>query len=258
MAIRRLNYTGRKRIRREDVRITLYELDGSSMRFDAKLNLQPYRLPEDALVFVEAYRQTTWMRFSFGTVGKTRAEDAPVLTEFDTPEGVLFRVRVTAVHEPRGKLLAEADSIQPRKLDDEEQRRIALLPVKPDPDLGDEVWRVDFSDPPILLLNSDLADFAAVLRSPAFVSLVYPAVLREILLRVLYGEHPREVEEDDDWRAQWLRFAVSLPGMSMEVPANEADPDKKDRFIDEAVRAFCRQHKLMKRFSAYWTGEGSS
>jgi hypothetical protein len=30
-------------------------------------------LPTDAKVFVEAYRQTNWMRFDFGTIGAVQA-----------------------------------------------------------------------------------------------------------------------------------------------------------------------------------------
>ncbi len=198
MAIRRFNYTGRLRIRREHVRITIHESGGEPARFDATLNLDPYRLPKDAPVFVEAYRQTTWMRFEFGTVAHIRPKDRPVLTDFDTPDGVLFRVKVTSPNEPHGKLLARADRIQARQPHEEEQPRVPLLPVKPDPDLGDEVFRVDFSDRPILLVNAGLANSTTAARSPVFVSLVYPAVLREILARILHRDHPGEIEEDGD------------------------------------------------------------
>jgi len=258
VAIRRLNYTGRKRIRRQDVRITIRESDGGPARFDAALNLSPYRLPKDAPVFIEAYRQTTWMRFRFGTVGDIRPQDPLVLADFDTPEDVRFRVRVTSLKEPCGKLLAEANHIRPGEGDEEEQPRVPLLPVKPDPDLGDEVFRVDFSDWPTLLVNSRLADSTAVARSPVFASLVYPAVLREILARVLHREHPGEVEAEGDWQCQWLRFATLLPGVSDEVPGPDADEDKKDDWIDETVAAFCRQHRLLERFGTYWTSEGSA
>ena len=43
------------------------------LSFDAKLDLTGYDLPDDARVFVEAYRQTSFMRFPHGTVaGRSR------------------------------------------------------------------------------------------------------------------------------------------------------------------------------------------
>jgi len=255
VAIRRLNYTGRKRIRREDVCITIFESDDSPPRFEARLNLGTYELPHEAQVFVEAYRQTTWMRFRFGTVGNVQPEDPLLLTDFGSPEGVLFRVRVSSLENPRGKLLAEADRIHPRKPDEQEQSRIPLLSVVPSADLGEEVFRVDFSDRPILLVNAKIPDWKVATRTPVFVSLVYPAVLREILARILHLGHPGEIEEDGDWHSQWLRFATLLPGMSTDVPASD-NQEAADRWIDEAVGAFCRQHKMMQHFAQYWNGEG--
>ena len=56
MTVRRLNYTGRKRISREDVAITLHEKAGEVATFDADLaKLSDYKLPEDAL-HSEAYQ----------------------------------------------------------------------------------------------------------------------------------------------------------------------------------------------------------
>ena len=67
--IRRFNYTDRLRIRRSDVRIVLRDENGK-LEFDADLRaLADYDLPPDSLVFIEAYRQTNWMRFPFGQLG---------------------------------------------------------------------------------------------------------------------------------------------------------------------------------------------
>ena len=109
MAIRRLNYTGRKRIKREDVSILLH--DNPAM-FDADLTrLAEYALPKDAFVFVEARLQTRWMRFKYGTVGAITPDPDRRLTEFDSAEGIRFSVKVTATSDKAGKLLAEADRI---------------------------------------------------------------------------------------------------------------------------------------------------
>ena len=82
----------------------MFELDG-------------YDLPAEALVFVKAYRQTTWMRWPWGTVGALQPPANRALAEFDSPDDVLFRVRVTSPgtpEEPHGLLPAEADRVRLR------------------------------------------------------------------------------------------------------------------------------------------------
>ncbi len=254
MAVRRLNYTGRRRIRQVDARITLEE--GDEPRFSADLQLAEYSFEDSARVFVEAYRQTTWMRFDFGTVGELRVPPDCRLSEFDTSDAVLFRVRVTSDADRHGVLLAEADRIRPRRPDTEEDNRVPLLPVKPDGDLGDEVFRVDFSDRPLLLVNSRLGDFRAVARNPVFASLTYPAAMREILTRIIRMDQHLDTEDAVDWRSRWLRFATMLPGVS-ELPPHH-DDESVDDWIQEAVGAFCRQFHMMARFGQYWTEEGDS
>ena len=110
--LRRFNYTGRVRLLREDVKFKLKNESNGAWSFEATLALDEYELPNDALVAVEAYRQTSWMRFDFGTIGAILQPSDRQLTEFDSPEDILFRVRVTSPgtpEEPHGLLLAEAD-----------------------------------------------------------------------------------------------------------------------------------------------------
>ena len=254
MPVRRFNYTGRKRLRRSDMRITVRERDGAPATFEAGLSVDGYDLPDNASVFVEAQRQTSWMRFRFGTVGNVAPQDELVLSEFDSPDGVLFRVRVTSSDDPKALLLAVADRIRPRRPEEAEEWRVPLLPVKADESLGDQVARVDFSDYPLLLINADVGDWQAVARNPAFASLVYPPALREILTRILCIEQYFDTDDNEDWRSNWLRFATLLPGVS-DPPAG-SDDENMDDWIDEAVASFCRRFAMMSRFQHYWTKEG--
>jgi len=258
MTIRRLNYTGRQRIRRRDVRITIHKSDDGPSRFDADLKLAGYELPYDAPVFVEAYRQSIWMRFRYGTAGSVLPEDKPILSEFDSPDGLLFRVKITSVGHPSGILLAEADRIPPREPAEDEEQRIPLLSARADRDLGDQVFQIDFDDRPILLVNANLDDWRTAVHEPAFISLVYPVAVRQILTRILDHDHPGEIEEDGDWPSQWLKFATFLPGVPNEIPGKDADEENKDRWIDEVVSSFCRQHQMLNEFNRYLSGESSS
>jgi hypothetical protein len=253
MPTRRLNYTGRQRITRGDVRITACERAGQPPTFDAAIRMEGYRLPADALVCVEAYRQTRWMRFDFGTVGALVPPLDRALTEFESLDQILFRVKVTSASGDRqGLLLAEADQIPIRRPEDSEEERIPLFPVAPD-DLGAEVYRVDFSDgPPKLLVNRTVGDWRQVAQSPPFRSLVYSAALRQILTRILCIERYGDIDDAEDWRSRWLRFAVGLSGVG-DVPDTE-DLDACEVWIDAAVAAFARQFQMTDQFHTFWRG----
>lgn len=247
--IRRFNYTDRIRIRHKDVRIKLGE-DTGKLSFDADLSvLAEYDLPPESLVFVEAYRQTNWMRFDFGQVGAITPAKNRHLSQFDSPDGLLFRVKVT----PKGdihKLLAEADRISLARPEQDQGERTPLLPVKPQK-LGDEIYRVDFlADRPILLINSDAGNYANIGRSPAFTSLVYPSVFREILNRVLLVEKHDDDANPDDWKSQWLRYATLHPGLG-ELPESE-DTEARSDWIDKAVSAFAKQLQTRAKFAEFW------
>jgi hypothetical protein len=255
MAIRRLNYTGRKRIRRGDVSISLYEKPGESATFEANLTrLSAYKLPGNASIFVEARLQTRWMRFAFGTVGMITPPVDRRLTEFDGTEGVVFSVKVTATAERQGKLLAEANRVPLRMQDEVEERRSPLLPVKSE-EIGHEIFRIDFTGrQPVLLINRAAGDKDAMARSPIFKSLVYPAVLREILTRFIEIDGCDEVDaEGDDWSNRWLSFATTLPGVSG-IPNDSAQ--QRD-WIDEAVAAFSRQQHMLDHFIRGWQKGGA-
>ncbi len=248
--IRRINYTGRVKIHQSSVRLAMVDIEGS-LGFDAHLDLEEYELASDAQVFVEAYRQTTWMRFAFGTVGALQMPErlARRLTEFDSGEGVLFRVKVTQSTNEH-ILLAAADRIplQEKGADSDNE---SLLPVVPK-DLGEELWQITFNPEPYLLVSkSATADWNQLSLSPLFQGLVYPAALRIVLSRAL-SSGIRDTEDDGSWESKWLRFATLLPGMPTDLP-KEDDDDDEVVWIEDAVRAFSKKLLLCQKFSAKWS-----
>lgn len=246
MPVRRLNYTARQRIAREDADIVLRG-EGAEAQFDARLRLADYHFPPDARVFVEAYRQTMLMRFDFGTVSAPAPPQVRTLTEFPSADQVLFRVKVTAASVRPGVLLGEADQLRPREPEQKPDRRLPLLPVVPD-DLGDEVWRVDFGDRTNLVVSKHLHDWKQTVASDVFRALVYPAAMRQILERILHVERYTETDDPHSWQSQWLQFAVQIPG-SGALPAR-GTADDYDEWIENAVEAFARQYRMRERFTA--------
>ncbi len=255
MPIRRINSTGRKRILLRDVKIHLNTSRSGALVFEAVLDLGRYGLPGDSLVFVEAYRQTTFMRFPFGTVAAPTApkESERRLHEFASADALLFRVRVTAAGEPGGMLLAEGDRIPPGDDSEQPESRVPLLPPL-GADLGQEIWRVDFSgqNGPLLEVNNRVGDWKAAAKSAAFRSLVYPAAMRQVLWHIYKVEGAGAVDDGDDaadWRCRWLVFASSLPGVDKPPPENGGDQEW-ERWIARAVAAFCKEHRMLDTFKA--------
>lgn len=253
MTLRSLNYTGRKKLARTDTKIHIYEDGQGSFIFHAELHLETYKLPPDAYVFVEAYRQTEWKRFSFGTVGEIRPHEDRRLTQFGSPEGILFRVRVTSLSDPKSQNLAEADRIQPREPKVREADQTPILPVKIDTNLRHQIFNVSFEgDRPYLLINDSVGNWRELCIRPVFFSLVYPAVFRQILTRILWIEKHYDSEDMTDWRSQWLKFSTLLGAGE---PPTEEEEYRFDDWIDETVAAFAMKERTKNRFMKYWNME---
>jgi hypothetical protein len=248
MMIRRFNYTGRERIRRADVSIRLIG-EEPVRTFEAGLQLRDYELPPDAKVYVEAYEKAAFMRFDFGTVGSVSPppEAKRKLHEFEGSDVVRFRVKVVDERDHSGKLLAEADGILPLVLEERERDRRPLLAVRSE-DLGQQVWAISYPDStqgmPVLSINSQVADRTALVRSPLFMSLVLPAIFREILTRILIYENHCEMD-DEDWKSQWLQFAHRVLPTAGEPPE---DRERAVEWIDGVVGEFCSKQKSFTQF----------
>jgi hypothetical protein len=249
--IRRLNFTGRKKIPRACLQVKLEEAKGGALTFDMRLELDSLDLPQGAKIYVEAYRGHTYMRFPWGTTSSLTAPSDRALSEFSGGLLPLFRIKVVGTGKVAGRILAAVDRIAPLHPKEEESRRIPLLPVEYR-DLGQRVWALDLEDGPVLLLSRDLPQAGDLARSdPSFLALAHPEILRRVLTEILLEQEHDDTDSDDgDWRCQWLRFAISLPGMGRTPPAGRseaASQDKRD-WIETAVGAFCQAHEARSRF----------
>jgi hypothetical protein len=261
--LRRFNYTGRKNIKQEDTPIQLTG-DLPVRGFEANLeSLTKYELPSTARLFVEAYEAPAYMRFDFGTVGNITPpmKRARLLTEFEGSDAMRFRVKVVD-NEHDGQLLAEADGIFPRSLEEGEQDHSPLLPVRSH-DLGANVWDLEFpestQDRIVLLVNVQVGDRTALVRSTSFMSLVWPAILREILNRILLADAQSDLDDDSDWHCQWLRFGRSLLPTPANPPGNPSDNLEETRqWIGDVVGSFCQKQKIMTRFKEVEEAYGSA
>jgi hypothetical protein len=245
MPVRRINFTGRKRILQQSIDLRLESDPAGQASFSASFDLASYQFPPDARVVVEAYRQTTSMRFDFGTVSVPTPPGDTTLAQFATADEVLFRFRVTDVSERPGALLGEADRLRPSTPEQAPDDRMPLLPAHAE-DLGQEVWQLEFGEEVRLKVNSGLPDWKGTVRSEAFHALVFPAAMRQVLERILLIEQYTETEDMDNWRSRWLRFGELLPGSSR-LPE---DRSEHEQWVDDAVGAFARASNLLDLFQS--------
>jgi hypothetical protein len=257
--IRKLNYTNRIKIFQEDVRISVDKNDGLFL-IDADLsalsNREKYKLPPLGAVYLEAYRQSTWMRFDYGCIEKIQPPKNRALEAFDNLEGIKFRVKVTST-EGDHRLLAEADKIKLENQEEDNEDGHSLLHVVPKSDLGDEIYRVVFADPdgtPELWINDENNNYRAIGKSIEFMALALPSIFREILTRTIIVEKWTDEDDDADWRCQWIRFAKTV-SFDPEIPDPENERDEAFKWIESTISRFAKKLKLRKHFRTIWSDE---
>ncbi len=251
--IRRVNFTGRNRILRQHVSCSVVSRDGGAAELHVQLDLASYDFPPNAEVFVEAYRGPAEARWRYGTVARPVVPADRTLGAFGVDTyGIRCRVRVVEAGGGIGRLLGVARSIPLENEVNERTEQVPLIPVACE-DLGQETWKVDFDGGygPRMLLNSRIDNYKTVARSPVFTGLVYPQVMREILIRALVVlECDSDADNDsDDWPSKWLRFARAANGDS--VPDDE---DGRLLWVDEAVRSFASKHRMLTTFQKGYEG----
>lgn len=254
--IRHFNYTGRQKINREHVRLTL-SCGNPHSSFNLRFNLASYELPADASVYIEASRKTRYMRFPWGTVGSPIPASDTRLTAFDNADSVKFRLKVTGSGPEAGKLLASADNLRPLEPEEEDAQRQPLLPVKSER-LNGPLWRVEFEGSETILLIDDNVEKEEVTNNPAFIATVYPSALREILQRIYIEgfEDDYNDTEGNGWEAQWLKFAVHQLSAE-EPPLRYGDQTERDQYfewVEDVVRRFSRLHNIVNISLSTWNG----
>ena len=244
--IRKFNYTGRKKIRRSDVRIDLLRDNENRRHFNLSLHLAELELPQTAQVYVEAYHRSGYQRYNFGTVGELRIPADRTLGSISASVTPLFRVKVVDKTGTHGRILAAVDKIRPASEDNRPADSRSLLFVEYD-DLGNTVWQLDLEgDWPVLRLNRTVDEISLIASSDnRFLSLVYPEVLRQILTRILIVDEHTDPDCDDDWPSLWLKLGATLPGMSVPFQTTRAG---RRAWIENAVEAFCANFKLLDKF----------
>jgi hypothetical protein len=249
---RRFNSTGRRRIPRNKIDISLERVPDLNVipTVRASLNLEGLELPRDSMVAIEAYYRTSSMRFGCGTVNNLQIPERMVLSEIDKGGAVRFRVLVIAP-DNTGRILAAADGLRPSTPGDDADRQ-ALLPVR-ERDIGNELWKieVDYRTGPVLVVNNRVSGLAAQIRTvPLLQGLVFPHAFRAILRDL---NPPGESADDDLWGDNWRRFLSDL-GVATE-PEDPDDADAVEEWIETAVKAFADLKEFAQRVKLFGHSE---
>jgi hypothetical protein len=249
--IRKLNFTGRKKIPLRNTMVSLLNVDKHPHSFDIQIDLSDINLPSEASVYVEAYKRTSYMRFDFGTAGNLRIPKNTNLTEIEAGVIPLFRVKIVDKSTQQGRIIAMADKIHPKGIDDADKEKISLLHVEFSEELGSQVWKLDLAgDWPVLQVNNQISSIKEIARSDeGFLALVYPEIVRQILSEIIESDQLDPEIDEDEWYSLWVNFASSLPGVGPPPTGRDATikNDQKD-WVEIAVRGFCDKWNLLGNF----------
>lgn len=243
-AKRRINSTGRKRIRRDEVDIRMLEVHaGEPLKAKASLSLDSHNFRPDSRVSIEAYHRSSGMRFDCGTVGALKIPALLVLDEVDRSGTVLFRVKVTEADGDVGKLLGSAERIQPTSEETIDGKR-SLFPVVYR-DLKEQVWKVEILDGgrPKLILNCEIPGIGNKLHQNALIqAFLFPAALRIVLEKLVLTDDDGD-DEEPGWKAEWLQFCKGAMGIHDDPEM--LDDEGKAEWIERVLNNFCSTYKFM-------------
>lgn len=243
---RRVNSTGRKRIRREsvDIRLRASDADGKPI-VTAVANLDEYNFPSDARVIFEAYYRSSAMKAVWGTIEEIRTPIQLHLSELDNPWAALFRVKVVEGVSQSGKILGSADRLRAGSGDDADGRR-SIFPIL-ERDLGYELWKVEIDDEtgPVLHLNNRVAGFKfRILENPLLGGVLLSAAFRRVLEYLVAD--PYEEDDPDHWKSLWLRYLKEQFGSEEDLTSLKGD-EERELWVEENVRSFCERCSFIHR-----------
>ncbi|KQC06653.1 MAG: hypothetical protein APR54_01535 [Candidatus Cloacimonas sp. SDB] len=231
---RHLNYTRRQRIPAKNIHITFHRENEVIKSFDATINLQGLKLPFDAKVFVEVYYRTDRKRFDFGTVSNIIQPESTNISELGNLDNLNFRIKVVDLSTKYGLILAEADGIKPHTEKGDEKRIRSILSTEFNCDLGNQVWRMNYSTSlPILELNKNIPNIRSLAKSnPLFFFFVYPQVIREVLTYMFLVEEFDPEETTEEWQFNWFEFAKRIYLEDPPTRFNINDPDSRQEIVE--------------------------
>jgi len=242
MASRNFNYTGRMLIAQEciDARMSEIHLKAPLLEIEFNWELKPalMGISPRAKVYVDAWKDMSFMRFDYGFFGDTKPPDNVSLSELDSWSSADFIVRIV----DNGSLLAASKkhTVSLAQPDLKSRRSLIIAAYE---DLGERPWRLDVYEDiemPRLVFNEKWWNEASVSGRPLsddskIMGMIMPSVLEGMLNYLIIGMKSdlHRWYDDPSWKGAWIRFARSLlPNI---LPPNyEEDETGEPEFLRDA------------------------
>ncbi len=211
----------RQPIRKQDIVLGIHERDGGlvvEMKLD---NLEGYKFPKDAKIFLEAYNRLNIQHIDLGEVESFPGEVEEDLSSFEVPlrSKINFRLKVMDINSY--DLLGLAERLKERKYTG------SLLPIEKSN--INTIFSVDWENPdhPVLHITEKLGQSLECIKP-----ILAEAVFREILLTLLLDD---ESDIDDLEDHKWIKFAHRYN--PDEIP-KETEIEKRKEWIEKALDGF--------------------
>lgn len=237
------NYSGRRKIYKSEFRINLNTSNGHKT-IDVTLSLDGNKYDSNARIFLDAFYRTERKRFDFGKVGNITYPNDLSVDELIYTANLMFRLIIVDTTVSIGRIIAHADNI---KIDNN-SNTIPLLPVSYI-NLGHQVWKIDFTDlqgPTLIINNKIMNTESIIINDPSFYMHVYPAVIREIFVHMVFIDGVDDLEDPSvTWHKNWLIFSKEIlpndnhPKSLVLEPEGNTEKDEALRWIDNIVSEFC-------------------
>ena len=245
MKMRKYNYTGRKRINKEDFVLSMHsvsESNNSYFEFEIEESITSKFNPASNLV-LEAYHRSTFMRFDWGKVNNLKPAKDRYLNAFTDPELIQFRIKIIS---ELGMIEALADQVKPES-DKEKSYSQGILAVQ-NTDLEGSIWEIEFDEDdnvnPLLKIDTEI-DKNRLNHNIQLKASILPRAFHAILTEILFfsdGAFDFTTEEKDtNWRSRWWLFCEKLDRkLSFDEVSGMTEEDKK-AWIDATVAFFSRK-----------------
>lgn len=245
----RLNYTRRRTIDKQDVRLLLDERADGEVRIRGHIAVHDAaELPDSASVQLYICRSPYLRRtFQIGPV-RPRVDVDLSLGLLPDANGLRSDVRIIDLDDPSRRILAICRRCRLTGSADDGERRSGLLGVRRG-DFALPLWRLsldELSGEGVWLeVSKRIPDFRAFARRSEVQSLVIPEAVRQVAWKVLVEDEFNDDPDDSTPSAQWVRWFFALPG----VDEFEADArrDVRERWVDDICESFCKDCDLARR-----------
>jgi len=246
---RRLNWTGRRLIRRSEYTATLTRHATDPVELNFSLTLDS-ATPENTQTILEVSDGFASMRFELGNPASLGQPVVRRLDRIDPGGTPRARIKIVDIMNQPGRIVAASKSFRLLSEDDEgEDTGKCILSTESASDMHNSLWRLEFEEGsnPVLYFNGKLRGFRERLREGGELSaLVLPEALRQILYAM--RQDPGDDADTDTWQADWRAYCQELGCDDQPVTAlDDGDMEEYKEWVRNVVERFCERHGSLSR-----------